>query len=105
MAEIKKKAAPAPRVGDLPSSVQAARTEDLPPVSTRANLQTQINQLASSINAEVSELEAERAAAEAETAQVEAEVPVEIAVQENIAASIPQVARGSAGATVFTATE
>lgn len=104
MAKKKKKAAPAPRVGDLPSSVQSARTEDLPPVSTRADLQTQINQLASSINAEVSELEAERAAAEAETARVEAEVPVEIEVQENIAGSIPQVAAGAA-TTTFTATD
>jgi len=105
MAKRKKKAAPTPRVGDLPSSVQAARPDELPAVTTRSDLQTQINQLASTINAEVSALEAEKAAAEAETAQVEAEAPVEIAVQENIAASIPQVARGSAGATVFTATD
>ena len=105
MAKRKKKAAPTPRVGDLPSSVQAARPDELPAVTTRSDLQTQINQLASTINAEVSALEEEKAAAEAETAQVEAEAPVEIAVQENIAASIPQVARGSAGATVFTATD
>ena len=33
MAKRKKKAAPAPRVGDLPSSVQAARPEELMPVT------------------------------------------------------------------------
>ena len=101
----KKKAAPAPRVGDLPSSVQAARPDELPAVSTRSDLQTQINQLASTINAEVSALEEEKAAAEAETAKIETEVPIEIAVQENIAESIPDVAAGLSGATAFTATD
>jgi hypothetical protein len=101
----KKKAAPAPRVGDLPSSVQAARPDELPAVPTRSDLQNQINQLASTINAEVSALEEEKAAAEAETAQIEAEAPVEIAIQQNIAKSIPDVASGISGATAFTATD
>jgi hypothetical protein len=101
----KKKAAPAPRVGDLPSSVQAARPDELPAVPTRSDLQNQINQLASTINAEVSALEEEKAAAEAETAKIETEVPIEIAVQENIAESIPDVAAGISGATAFTATD
>lgn len=105
MAKRKKKAAPAPRVGDLPSSVQAARPDELPAVPTRSDLQTQINQLASTINAEVSALEAEKEAAEAETAKIEAEAPVEIAIQQNIAKSIPDVAAGTSGVTVFTATD
>lgn len=105
MAKRKKKAAPAPRVGDLPSSVQAARPDELPAVPTRSDLQNQINQLASTINAEVSALEEEKAAAEAETAKIETEVPIEIPVQENIAKSIPDVAAGISGATAFTATD
>ena len=80
----KKKAAP--RTGDLPSSVMAARPEEMVGVETPAT--------SPELLPEVQALYSEQEAARAETAAVEADVAAQIALQESIAQNVPALAAG-----------